>query len=38
MNSAWRKMAAVALMLAASGCATPDTTPSATVTTLMPDS
>ena len=38
MNSSWRKMAAVALMLAASGCATPDTTPSATVTTLMPDS
>jgi hypothetical protein len=38
MNSTWRKMAAAALMLAASGCATPDTTPSATVTTLMPDS
>ena len=38
MNSPWRKMAAVALMLAALGCATSDTTPSATVTTLMPDS
>jgi len=29
---------AVALALAAAGCATPDTTPSATVTTLMPGS
>lgn len=38
MNSTWRRMAAVALMLTVSGCATPDTTPSATVTTLMPDS
>jgi len=30
-------MAAAVLMLAAAGCATVETTPSATVTTLMPD-
>lgn len=33
-----RVVAAMALMLFAVGCATPETTPSATVTTLMPDS
>jgi hypothetical protein len=38
MMSSMRVMAAVALMLVPMGCATPDTTPSAMVTTLMPDS
>jgi hypothetical protein len=38
MTSARRLIMAVALALAAAGCATPDTTPSATVTTLMPGS
>lgn len=33
-----RPLLLAALMLAAAGCATPATTPSATVTTLMPDS
>jgi hypothetical protein len=36
MNLRMRMLAVVALMLAA-GCATVETTPSATVTTLMPD-
>jgi|SRR5687767_1809189 hypothetical protein len=38
MTSTRRLMMAVGLALAAAGCATPDTTPSATVTTLMPGS
>jgi hypothetical protein len=38
MTSRTRLITAVALALAAAGCATPDTTPSATVTTLMPGS
>jgi hypothetical protein len=38
MTSTTRLITAVALALAAAGCATPDTTPSATVTTLMPGS
>lgn len=38
MTSTRRLIAAAALALAAAGCATPDTTPSATVTTLMPGS
>jgi hypothetical protein len=37
MNSTMRLIAGVAVMLAATGCATTETTPSATVTTLMPD-
>jgi hypothetical protein len=38
MRRTMRVMAAVTLMLAATGCATTDTTPSETLTTLMPDS
>ena len=38
MTSTRRLIMAVGLALAAAGCATPDTTPSATVTTLMPGS
>ena len=38
MTRTRRLMMAVGLALAAAGCATPDTTPSATVTTLMPGS
>jgi hypothetical protein len=38
MTSPRRLITAVALVLAATGCATPDTTPSASVTTLMPGS
>ncbi len=38
MTSTRRRIIAVALALAAAGCATPDTTPSATITTLMPGS
>jgi hypothetical protein len=38
MTSRRRLITAVALVLAAAGCATPETTPSATVTTLMPGS
>jgi hypothetical protein len=38
MTSARRWMAVVTLGLAVTGCATAETTPSATVTTLMPDS
>jgi hypothetical protein len=38
MTSARRLITAVALALSAAGCATPETTPSATVTTLMPGS
>jgi len=38
MTSTRRLIIAAALALAAAGCATPDTTPSATVTTLMPGS
>ena len=38
MRSTMRLVAAATLMLVATGCATADTTPSATVTTLMPDS
>jgi hypothetical protein len=38
MTSTRRLITAVALALAAAGCATPETTPSATVTTLMPGS
>jgi hypothetical protein len=38
MKSSMRMVAVVALALAAAGCATVETTPSATVTTLMPDS
>ena len=38
MTSTTRLIAAVALTLIAAGCATPETTPSATVTTLMPGS
>src|SRR5919108_3346825 len=38
MTSTRRMITAVALALTAVGCATPETTPSATVTTLMPGS
>jgi hypothetical protein len=38
MTSTRRLITAVALALAAAGCATPETTPSATLTTLMPGS
>lgn len=38
MRSTMRLVAAATLMLVATGCATVDTTPSATVTTLMPGS
>ena len=38
MTRTRRLMMAVGLALVAAGCATPDTTPSATVTTLMPGS
>jgi len=38
MTSTRRLITAAALALAVAGCATPDTTPSATVTTLMPGS
>lgn len=38
MTSTRSVIRAVALALALAGCATPDTTPSATVTTLMPGS
>ena len=38
MAKLWRQMAGVVLAVAVTGCATPGTTPSATVTTLMPDS
>jgi hypothetical protein len=38
MRTTMRVMAAVALMLGATACATVDTTPSAKVTTLMPGS
>lgn len=38
MRSTMRLVAAATLMLVATGCATADTTPSATVTTLMPGS
>ena len=38
MTSTRRLIIAAALALAAAGCVTPDTTPSATVTTLMPGS
>ena len=38
MTSMTRLMTAAVLALATAGCATPETTPSATVTTLMPGS
>jgi hypothetical protein len=38
MTTTRRLITAVALVLAASGCATPETTPSASITTLMPGS
>lgn len=38
MTTTRRLIIAAALALVAAGCATPDTTPSATVTTLMPGS
>jgi hypothetical protein len=38
MSRAGRLIVAVVAAVAAAGCATPDTTPSATVTTLMPGS
>ena len=38
MTSTRRLIIAVGVAVAAAGCATPDTTPSATVTTLMPGS
>jgi hypothetical protein len=37
MNRTIRTLAGLALMVAATACATAETTPSATVTTLMPD-
>jgi hypothetical protein len=37
MNSVRRAVAAVAVVLVVGGCATVETTPSASVTTLMPD-